>query len=74
MKNCGTHGEFNPGSYTQLIFAANNARNELIHIEHLTEDQLDQLGQRYSKLAAMHQNSLNRCVGDAMPEAGEAKQ
>jgi low affinity Fe/Cu permease len=40
----------------ELIFAAKNARNELIHIEHLTEDQLDQLGQRYSKLADRHRS------------------
>ena len=46
----------------ELIFAAKNARNELIHIEHLTEDQLDHLGQRYSKLAAMHQKTINRSV------------
>ena len=44
----------------ELIFSAKNARNELIHIEHLTEEQLDLLGERYSRLAAMHQKSLKR--------------
>ena len=42
----------------ELIFSAKNARNELIHIEHLTEEQLDLLGQRYSRLASMHQQKL----------------
>jgi low affinity Fe/Cu permease len=51
----------------ELIFAAKRARNELIHIEHLTEDQLDLLGQRYSKLAVIYQNSLKRSVEEAMP-------
>lgn len=51
----------------ELIFSAKYARNELIHIEHLTEEQLDRLGQRYSKLAAMHQNSLRRTVEAVMP-------
>ena len=41
----------------ELIYSAKNARNELIHIEHLTEEQLDLLGRRYSRLAAMHQAS-----------------
>jgi low affinity Fe/Cu permease len=49
----------------ELIFSAKHARNELIHIEHLTEDQLDRLGQRYSRLAAMHQDSLRRSVEGA---------
>ncbi len=41
----------------ELIYAAKNARNELIHIEHLTEEQLDRLGQRYSELGAMQRNA-----------------
>jgi low affinity Fe/Cu permease len=49
----------------ELIFSAKHARNELIHIEHLTEDQLDRLGQRYSRLAAMHQDALRRSVEGA---------
>ena len=51
----------------ELIFSAKNARNELIHIEHLTEEQLDLLGRRYSRLAAMHQNSLRPTVEGAVP-------
>jgi low affinity Fe/Cu permease len=42
----------------ELIYAAKNARNELISIEHLTEDQLDQLSSRYLKLAQRYQNGL----------------
>ncbi len=42
----------------ELLYAAKNARNELIHIEHLTEEQLDLLGERYRKLAERHQASL----------------
>ena len=53
----------------ELIFSAKNARNELIHIEHLTEEQLDRLGRRYSRLAAMHQNALKGSVEGAMPVA-----
>jgi low affinity Fe/Cu permease len=49
----------------ELIFSAKNARNELIHIEHLTEDQLDLLGERYSRLAAMHEGSSRRSTGTA---------
>jgi low affinity Fe/Cu permease len=53
----------------ELIFSATRARNELIHIEHLTEGQLDLLGQRYSKLAAMYQNSLRKSVEEATPQS-----
>ncbi len=56
----------------ELIFSAKHARNELIHIEHLTEEQLDRLGQRYSRLAGMYQDSLRRAVEGATPAGGEA--
>lgn len=52
----------------ELIYAAKNARNELIHIEHMTEEQLDLLGERYRKLAERHQRSLLKDRPDA--EAG----
>ena len=42
----------------ELIYAANNARNELINIEHLTEEQLEHLGRRYAKLAGHYRNAL----------------
>ena len=54
----------------ELIFSGKNARNELIHIEHLTEEQLDLLGQRYGRLAAMHQKSLKKSVEEAVPSSG----
>jgi low affinity Fe/Cu permease len=49
----------------ELLYAAKNARNELIHIEHLTEDQLDRLGERYRKLAERHQAAT---AGREVPE------
>jgi low affinity Fe/Cu permease len=42
----------------ELIYAAKNARNELISIEHLTEEQLEHLGRRYAKLAGHYRNAL----------------
>jgi low affinity Fe/Cu permease len=53
----------------ELIFSAKNARNDLIHIEHLTEEQLDLLGERYDRLAAMHRGSSRRSVEDGMTSA-----
>ena len=41
----------------ELIYAAKNARNELISIEHLTEEQLDHLSRHYLKLAGHYQKS-----------------
>lgn len=41
----------------ELIFAAQNARNELICIEHLTDEQLDRLGRHYSRVAAHYRKS-----------------
>jgi low affinity Fe/Cu permease len=62
----------------ELIFSATRARNELIHIEHLTEDQLDLLGQRYSKLAATYQRALRKSVEEEaispIQQEEEAKQ
>jgi hypothetical protein len=50
----------------ELIFSAKHARNDLIHIECLTEEQLNLLGERYSRLAAMHQKSQKRSMAEAM--------
>ncbi len=49
----------------ELIYAAKNARNELIHIEHLTEEQLDLLGDRYRRLAERHQATLDERMATA---------
>ncbi len=57
----------------ELIYAAKNARNELIHIEHLTEEQLDLLGERYRRLAERHQGSLVKSGTLAQVHAGETQ-
>ena len=50
----------------ELIYAAKNARNELISIEHLTEEQLDHLGRRYLKLAG-HYRRRPAAIGRFAP-------
>ena len=42
----------------ELIFAVKQARNELIDIETLTEDQLDLIGERYKRVAKRHEHEL----------------
>ena len=42
----------------ELILCVRAARNEMIDIEHLTEEQLDYLGARYSKIAQAHFHKL----------------
>jgi low affinity Fe/Cu permease len=42
----------------ELILAVNQARNELIDIEHLTEEQLDLLAERYHKIAQQNHHKL----------------
>ena len=42
----------------ELILTQRHARNELIDVEHLTEEQLDRLGERYSRVAEKHQEDL----------------
>src|SRR5262249_22815378 len=48
----------------ELILSAKNARNELIDIEYLTEEQLDRLGRRYSKLAEIHRRLTKKSESD----------
>jgi low affinity Fe/Cu permease len=50
----------------ELIYAAKNARNELISIEHLTEEQLDHLSRRYAKLAGHYQKALLQSDGSPL--------
>jgi low affinity Fe/Cu permease len=45
----------------ELILSLNRARNELIDIEHLTEEQLDLIGERYKRVAAENQHKLEPC-------------
>jgi low affinity Fe/Cu permease len=58
----------------ELIYAAQNARNELSNIEHLTEEQLDRLGRRYSRLAEHYQKSLPPRAIEPTPTSAAAKQ
>jgi low affinity Fe/Cu permease len=44
----------------ELIHAMKRAHNELIEAEDLTEDQLDELHDRYSELAKRYHGELNR--------------
>jgi len=45
----------------ELILALNRARNELIDIENLTEEQLDMIAERYKKVAREHEHKLEPC-------------
>jgi low affinity Fe/Cu permease len=58
----------------ELIHAAKNARNELINIEHLTEEQLDHLGRRYSRLSEHYQRSRTPLAREAIPARAAARQ
>jgi low affinity Fe/Cu permease len=42
----------------ELILAVRNARNEMIHIECLTEEQLDRLGAQFRRVAEQHHAKL----------------
>jgi len=42
----------------ELIYAAKNARDELISIEHLSEEQLDRLGRHYHRLAGHYRGVM----------------
>jgi len=53
----------------ELILAVNRARNELIDIEHLTEEQLDLIGEQYKEVAAEHQHKLQPCFADKETKA-----
>src|SRR5436305_5803948 len=55
----------------ELIYAAKNARNELICIEYLSEEQLDRLGDRYHRLAEHYQRSLTATNGDLPTVTGQ---
>jgi low affinity Fe/Cu permease len=52
----------------ELIFALKRARNDMIEIEHLTEEQLEKLGERYRKVAESHHQKLLERQG-ACPES-----
>ena len=45
----------------ELIVAVKLARNEMIDVERLSDEQLDKLAERYSKIAGQHQHKLQDC-------------
>lgn len=45
----------------ELIIGVNHARNELVDIERLTDQQLEALSHRYQKVAAQNQHKLTEC-------------
>ena len=45
----------------ELILSIARARNEVIDIEHLTDEQLDLIARRYKKVAEKHQHKLEPC-------------
>jgi low affinity Fe/Cu permease len=58
----------------ELILAVQKARNELIDIENLTEDQLDVIARRYKQVAQCHEKELIKSltpepVGGAAPKS-----
>jgi low affinity Fe/Cu permease len=53
----------------ELIMGVKQARNELIDIEHLTEEQLDLIGARYRDVAAAHQHKLEPLFEAKQPTA-----
>ena len=55
----------------ELIFAVKNARNEMIDVERLTEDQLDRLAARYTLEAAKHRPDLERQLEVVGSQVGE---
>jgi low affinity Fe/Cu permease len=56
----------------ELILAVRQARNELIDVEHLTEEQLDLLAQRYRKVAESNHHKLSECFEAAGGAGGKA--
>jgi low affinity Fe/Cu permease len=51
----------------ELILAVNRARNELIDIENLTEEQLNALSERYTRVAAEYQHKRGDCSPSGRP-------
>ncbi len=54
----------------ELILSLNQARNELIDIENLTEEQLTEVAKRYTKVAEKYQYKLKECF--PLEDCGEA--
>ena len=59
----------------ELIFAVKNARNEMIDIECLTDEQLDHLSERYRKVAERHHVHLAERMASKVEEVeGEVEE
>ena len=54
----------------ELILAVRQARNEMIDIENLTEEQLDRLGEQFRQVAKDNQHKLARCLETAAGSDG----
>lgn len=52
----------------ELIMGVNHARNELVNIETLTDQQLDALSGRYRKVAEENQHKLTECFPPEVEE------
>ncbi|HWE38456.1 MAG TPA: low affinity iron permease family protein [Isosphaeraceae bacterium] len=57
----------------ELIYAVKSARNELIDVENLTEEQLDQLAERYRAVAAKHHGRLRDRLEGVADEVGQVE-
>jgi low affinity Fe/Cu permease len=55
----------------ELILRVRTARNEMIDIENLTDDQLERLGERYRKVAEANQHKLKECFEETEGEIRE---
>jgi low affinity Fe/Cu permease len=56
----------------ELIRGVKDARNEMIQVENLTEEQMERLGERYHKLAERHHAKLVEAGGICAPAAQES--
>src|SRR5262249_21161160 len=54
----------------ELILAVKRANNEMIDIEHLTEEQLDQIAARYRQVAERYHHSLEKKLNGVPHHAG----
>ena len=57
----------------ELILSTRRARNELIDVEHLTEEQLDKLAVQYSRVAKRHSEKRRDCIAPCSDELESVK-
>jgi low affinity Fe/Cu permease len=56
----------------ELILAVRQARNEMIDVEHLTDEQLDRLAERYRRVTECYQHRLSECFEPGEGGGGKA--